>query len=330
MYIRGVIIEVNSSVSKGSEIGLLFFRLNFKLNRDENFLKGKKFASFRVTTQRSKKEFPLTSQEISEKVGGWIVEKLKKKVDLKNQEATCFIEVVEDYALLYLEKIKGPGGLPTSVSGKVICLLSGGIDSPVAAYEIMKRGVKVIYLHFHSFPYTDYASIEKVREIVGLLNQYQGKSKLYLVPFSKIQEQILTKTPAQFRVVLYRRMMMRIAQKIVRKEKALAIVTGESVGQVASQTLENIKAIGAVTDLPVLRPVIGQDKEEIIQKAKEIGTFKISILPHQDCCTRFVPKHPVTKAKLDEIKKVEENLNIEELVNLAIDQAKVDLIQLPT
>lgn len=286
-------------------------------------LKTKKFKSFRITTQRSKKDFAFTSQEVNEKVGEAVVKKLNKKVNLHNPDLTCFIEIVEKFVFLYLEKNKGPGGLPTSVSGKAVALLSGGIDSPVAAFAVMKRGVKVIFLHFHSHPYTDYASIEKVKEIVELLSQYQGRSKLYLLPFAKIQEEILTKTPAKLRVILYRRMMMRIAQKIAEKGKALAIVTGESVGQVASQTLENIKVIEKAIDLPVFRPLIGQDKQEIIDQAEEIGTFKISILPHQDCCSRFLPKHPATKAKSEEVKKAEEGLKIEKLVNSAIKQGEL-------
>ena len=321
--------QIQSSLKKVFGIAYFAFAVNSDQKAEKikekalELLKDKKFKSFRTTTQRSKKEFPLTSQQINEQVGEFIVEKLIKKVDLKNPDLTCFIEIVENFAFLYLEKIKGPGGLPTGVSSQAIVLLSGGIDSPVAAYQILKRGVKAIFLHFHSFPYTDQASIEKVGEIVELLSRYQGKSKLYLIPFAKIQEQILTKTPAKLRVVLYRRMMMKIAQKIAEKEKALALVTGESVGQVASQTLENIKVIEEVVDLPVFRPLIGQDKQEIIDQAKEIGTFKISIIPHQDCCSRFLPKHPATKARLDEVKKAEENLDIEELVNSAIAETEI-------
>lgn len=286
-------------------------------------LKDKKFKTFRVTTQRSEKEFPLTSQQINEQVGDEIRVKLKKEVNLKNPNITCFIEIVGKDAFIYSEKIKGAGGLPSGVSGKAVALLSGGIDSPVAAYQIMKRGTKVIFLHFHSFSYTDYASIEKAKEIVDLLSQYQGQSKLYLLPFAKIQEQILTKTPAKLRVVLYRRMMMRIGQRIAAKEKALALVAGESIGQVASQTLENIKAIEEAVSLPVFRPLIGQDKQEIIDQAKKINTFKISILPHQDCCARFVPKHPATRARLEEVKKAEEGIDINQLVNEAIKQTEI-------
>jgi len=289
-------------------------------------LRGKKFKTFKISTQRSKKEFPLTSQKVNEKVGAHIVKKLKAKVNLGKPNITCFIEIVEKYAFLYLKKIKGLGGLPVSVSGKAVVLLSGGIDSPVAAFLGMKRGIRVIFLHFHAYPHTDEASIEKVKKIVKLLNKYQQNSKLYLIPFAKIQEEILRKTPAKLRVILYRRFMLRIAAQICKKEKALAIFTGESVGQVASQTLENIKVIEESVRLPIFRPLIGQDKEEIINKAKEINTFEISILPYQDCCARFLPKHPETRAKLGEVLGAEKRLNIENLIEEAIKKSSVEKI----
>ncbi len=287
-------------------------------------LKNEKFKNFRITSHRSSKEFPLTSQEINEKVGAYIVDKLQKKVKLENSDLECFIEIVEKSAFLYLKKIKGLGGLPTSTGGKAIALISGGIDSPVAAFKAMKRGVRVIFLHFHAFPYTNQASIDKVKRIVEVLSEYQGKSKLYLIPFADIQREILLKTPAKLRVVLYRRMMLRIAKEVAKKEDALALVTGESLGQVASQTIENIKVINeAVKDLPILRPLIGDDKEEIIQKAKEIQTFNISILPYQDCCVRFIPEHPETKANLKEVKEAEKKLNIKKLTREAIEKTKI-------
>lgn len=289
-------------------------------------LKDKKFKSFRITAQRSKKEFALTSGQINEKVGEFIIEKLNKKVKLENPDATCFIEIVEKYAFLYAEKIKGPGGLPIGSGGKAIALISGGIDSPVASFYIMKRGVRIIFLHFHSEPYTEKASIEKVRRMIGVLNKFQFGSKLYSVPFSAIQKEILLKTPAKLRVILYRRFMFRIARKIAEKEKAKAIITGESVGQVASQTLENIRVIEESMDLPVLRPLIGFDKEEIIKKAREIGTFEISILPHQDCCSLFVPKHPETKAKLRDVLKAEEKLETEKIIGETVKTISVEKI----
>jgi thiamine biosynthesis protein ThiI len=286
-------------------------------------LKKKKFRNFRITAKRSKKDFVLTSPEINQRVGAFIVKNLKKKVDLDCPDITCFIEIVEKYVFLYTEKIKGPGGLPVSTGGKAVCLLSGGIDSPAAAFKIMKRGVEIVFLHFHAYPYTGKASIEKVRSIVEVLNKYQTESRLYLIPFSGIQKEILMKTPDNLRVILYRRMMLRIAQEIAKTEKAKAIVTGESIGQVASQTLENIRVIEQVADMPVLRPLIGEDKEEIINLAERIGTFRVSILPHQDCCARFLPKHPATKADLRTVIRAEKKLDIKRLVGLAVAKAEI-------
>jgi len=289
-------------------------------------LKNQKFKTFKITTQRSKKDFPLTSQQVNEEVGEYILNKLKKRVDLGKPDITCFIEIVEKYAFLYLKKIRGLGGLPVSCGGKAVVLLSGGIDSPVAAFKMMKRGVKVIFAHFHAYPYTNKASIEKVQKIVKILNKYQFGSKLYLVPFADIQKEILTKTPEKLRVILYRRMMLRIGQEMAKKEKAKALVTGENLGQVASQTLENLGIIEEAVGLPVLRPLLTKDKEEIINLAKSIGTFEISILPDQDCCVRFLPKHPATKADLEQIKKAEKRININRLIKSAIKSAETIVI----
>ena len=305
-------------------------------------LKSQKFKSFKIFAQRSKKDFTLTSKEINEKVGEYILKRfkiqtglfvpgncsaikkdlrLKIEVDLDNPNITCFIEIVEKYVFLYLEKILGPGGLPVSVSGKVVVLLSGGIDSPVAAFYIMKRGAKAIFVHFHSYPYTNKASIEKISKLIKILNKFQFNSRLYLIPFNFIQKQILLKTPAQLRIILYRRFMFRIAQEIAKKEKALAIVSGESLGQVASQTLENIKVIEQAVTLPIFRPLISEDKQDIIKKAQEINTFEISILPHQDCCARFLPKHPEIRAVLREVEKAEKKLDVEKLNEQALQKA---------
>ena len=286
-------------------------------------LEKKKFKTFRITTKRSKKDFPMTSQEINERVGAFIVKKLKRQVDLERPDITCFIEIVEKYAFLYTERIRGPGGLPLGTGGKAVCLLSGGIDSPVAAFKAMKRGVEIVFIHFHAYPYTDKASKEKVQNIVKILEKYQPGSKLYLVPFSDIQKEILIKTPDNLRIILYRRMMMRIAQEIAAKEKARAIITGESIGQVASQTLENIGVIEEAVSMPVLRPLISYDKEEIIGLAETIGTFKVSILPYQDCCARFLPKHPATKADLKAVLGAEKKLTTRGLINRALVKTEI-------
>ncbi len=233
-----------------------------------------------------------------------------------------FIEITNRYAFLYLEKIKGLGGLPVGVSGRAVSLLSGGIDSPVASFYAQKRGIELVFLHFHALPYVNKASLEKAEKIVKILNKYQFSSKLYLIPFADIQKEILLKTKASFRVVLYRRFMFRIAEILAKKEKAKVLITGESVGQVASQTLENIAVITRAISLPIFRPLICQDKQDIIEKAKEIGTYDISILPHQDCCSRFLPKRPATKANLTEVRKEENKLDIKKLIAKAIEKVE--------
>lgn len=304
-------------------------------------LQGQEFETFKISTQRSEKKFPLTSQQVNEQVGTYILERSERsevpckqgasllpglRVDLEKPDITLFIEIVEKYAFLYTEKIAGLGGLPVGVSGKAVSLLSGGIDSPVASFYAQKRGIKLIFVHFHALPYVNRASIDKVKKIIKVLNKYQFTSTLYLVPFSDIQKEILLKTKAKLRVVLYRRFMLRIAGVIAQKEKARALVTGESVGQVASQTLENITAIEEAVGLPVLRPLICQDKQEIIEKAKQISTFEISILPHQDCCARFLPKHPATKSNLREVKSEEAKLDVAKLIKNTIQRSEKIMI----
>ncbi len=288
-------------------------------------MKQRKLRSFKVETKRAWKEFPLTSPEISSKVGGYLRAKTKVKVDVKNPDVICFIEIANPKrAFVYLGKIKGLGGLPVSTGGRVVALLSGGIDSPVACFLTLKRGVGVVFVHFHSYPQTPKASQEKAALLAKLLTQYQFRSKLYLVPFLNIQKEIITKCPAKFRVILYRRFMFRIAEEITKKERAKALVTGESIGQVASQTIENIGVIEEAIGLSVFRPLIGMDKEEIIDLAKKIKSFEISILPHQDCCSLFIPKHPATKASLAKVKGAENKLNnIEKLTNEALRGAEI-------
>lgn len=274
-------------------------------------IKDKNFQTFRITTKRSNKNFPLTSMEVDRQVGEHIFESLKnKKVKLKNHDLECFIEITEKQALIYTKKIKGPGGLPIGVSGKGVCLLSGGIDSPVAAYRIMKRGMKIIFVHFHSYPYTDKASIEKVESLKKILENFQPNSKLITIPFAEIQKQIVAQVPDKYRIIFYRRFMLRLAEEIAKEKKAKCLITGESLGQVASQTIENISVIGQAVSMPILRPLIGYDKEEIIAQAKKINTFETSILPHNDCCNFLMPHQPETKARIKDILQIEEKLNI--------------------
>lgn len=290
-----------------------------------NLVNQRKYNSFRVETQRSDKSLPWTSVEVNQKVGAYLLKNTDIPVNLTNPELTCFIELVTGKAYLYLEKLKGAGGLPLSSGGRAVGLLSGGIDSPVACFQVMRRGVRIVFLHFHSYPYTDKASIDKARELVQILTSYQFKSRLYLLPFIDIQKEIIVKTPEKLRVILYRRMMLRIAAKIAQTEKAQAIVTGESLGQVASQTIENLRAIEAVTELPILRPLIGTDKQDIIAQAEAMGTYQTSIMPYQDCCAFFVPKHPETKANLEELQDAEAKLeNLEEMIEQAVRNASIE------
>ncbi|MFC1644407.1 tRNA uracil 4-sulfurtransferase ThiI [Patescibacteria group bacterium] len=285
------------------------------------------FETFRITTKRSNKEFPMTSEEINREVGAYVFEKANKPAKMKGADLECFIEIANDWALIYTQKIKGLGGLPVGSSGKALTMLSGGIDSPVAAYYGVKRGVKMDFVHFHSVPYTSPASNEKVRELAALLLQFQANAKIFMVPFAKIQQEIVMNTPEKLRVVLYRRMMLRIAERLAEDNKYLALYSGESVGQVASQTLENIKATEESVTIPVLRPLIGFNKDEIIEIAQKIGTFETSILPHEDCCTRFIPKHPETKSKLEDVKKAEENLDIEKMIESALEEMDIEKIK---
>lgn len=292
-----------------------------------NLLGDKSFDNFRITASRADKNFSLNSEEINKEIGAFIVEKTKAKVKLKNPQVECFVELANRRAFVYVDKIQGAGGLPVGSGGKCLALLSGGIDSPVAAYFALKRGAKVDFVHFHSLPYTSTASNEKVLELARELSKFQGKAKLFMIPFARIQQQVVMQAPEKLRVVFYRRLMMKIAQEIARQNKCLALITGEVLSQVASQTLENIYVTNDAVRMPIFRPLIGFDKIEIMRKAQEIGTYETSILPHEDCCTRFIPKHPETKAKLEEVKLAEEKLNLAELIEKAIEEVEVRIIK---
>jgi thiamine biosynthesis protein ThiI len=219
--------------------------------------------------------------------------------------------------------------LPTGTAGRVACLLSGGIDSPVAAWRMMKRGCAATFVHFHSYPILSHASIDKVRQLVELLTRYQLRSRLYLVAFGDIQQQVLLSVPGPMRVVIYRRLMLRIAERIARDREAQGLVTGDVVGQVASQTLENLAVIGEVATLPIFRPLIGMDKEEITAEAQRLGTYPVSIIPDQDCCTLFTPRNPLTRARLRTIEEAERALLVEKLVERAASEAAVEDFQFP-
>lgn len=281
------------------------------------------FETFRITTQRSEKNFPLTSEQISREVGAYIVEKMQKKVSLRNPEKTCFIEISGKSAFLYAKKIKGAGGLPVGTAGRAMVLLSGGLDSPVAAYYGLKRGLNVKFVHFHSIPYTSKASLDKVSQLAQALKEYKAVGKIFSVPFANAQKEIMLNCPESLRIILYRRTMLRIARAIAKKNKAQALITGDSLGQVASQTLENLSVVGQASEMLLLRPLIGLDKEEIMQKAREIGTYEISILPHDDCCTRLMPKKPALRSNLEEVLAAEKNLDIEKIISEAIKNTEI-------
>ncbi len=279
----------------------------------KEILKEKDFSYFRITTRRSDKKFPSTSPEVNKKVGEVICRELVKKVDLKNPDIECFIEITEKGSYIYTDKVRGYGGLPVGSSGKAVCLLSGGIDSPVAVFKMMKRGLKPVLVHFHAHPYLPRDSISKAKKIHQKLKEFYPEIKLYLIPLGDLQKEVVLLVPSKLRIIFYRREMYRIAQMIPIKEKAKGLVTGESLGQVSSQTLENIGVLDQVVNIPILRPLIGENKEEIISLSKEIETYPISILPDQDCCTLFNPSHPETKAELKRVLEVEEKMSLSSL-----------------
>jgi len=285
--------------------------------------------SFRVSATRADKRLPFTSPQVEREVGGLIKEATGWHVDLDRPALTVHIEMLPDGAFYFFGKEPGAGGLPTGTGGRVACLLSGGIDSPVAAYRMMRRGCSVLFIHFHSYPILSRASQEKVREIAALLTRYQLRSRLVLVPFGDLQQQVVLAVTPELRVVIYRRLMLRIAEKIARRWHARALVTGEVIGQVASQTLENMTAIAEATTLEILRPLVGMDKDEIAAEAERIDTFPISIIPDQDCCTLFTPRHPATRARLADVVRAEEALPIDEMAAAAVASVAVEDFRFP-
>ena len=293
------------------------------------YLEGRTCSSFRVSVKRADKRFPMTSPQIEREVGGRIQEARGWRVDLEQAELAIHVELLTTEAFYFFGKERGPGGLPTGTAGRVLCLLSGGIDSPVAAHRMMKRGCAVTFVHFHSYPILSRASIEKARQLVTLLTEWQHRSRLYLVPFGDIQQQVLLTVPGPMRVIVYRRLMLRIAEAIAQTRRAQAIVTGDVVGQVASQTLENLAVVGHVATLPLFRPLIGMDKEEITAEAIRLGTFPISIIPDQDCCTLFTPRNPQTRARLADIEAAEAALPIDALVDAAVRDSALEEFEFP-
>lgn len=285
--------------------------------------------TFRVSARRADKRIPFTSPQIEREVGGLIKQAKGWKVDLDDAALTIHLEMLPDHAFYFFGKIPGAGGLPSGTSGRLTCLVSGGIDSPVAAYRLMRRGCTVSFVHFHSYPILSRASQEKVREIVTLLTQYQQHARVAMVAFGELQQQVVLAVPPQYRVVIYRRLMLRIAEQLARKWKSRALVTGEAVGQVASQTLENMTVIAEACSLEILRPLVGMDKDEIADQAKAIGTLTISNIPDQDCCTLFMPRHPATRASLADVLRAEAALPIAEMVAGAVAAATIEEFSYP-
>lgn len=276
--------------------------------------------TFKVETKRADKTFPMTSIQLSQYVGGELDELYPNlKVDVHHPEFTVHVEVRDYAAFVHADPEPGAGGLPVGINGRAVSLLSGGIDSPVASWMIAKRGVALEMVHFFSYPYTSPEAKEKVLELARLLIPWCGRLTVHVVPFTAIQEELRRSCPPELFTLIMRRFMMRISERVARRCGAKSLVTGECLGQVASQTMEAMCVTGAVTKLPVLRPVVGMDKEDIVQIARKIGTFETSILPYEDCCTVFTPRHPRLRPTLEEIEVAEQGLNIEELVQAAVE-----------
>ena len=276
-------------------------------------------SSFKVEAKRADKSFPLNSIQLSQYVGGELHEAFPHlRPDMHHPDITVHLEVREEVAYVHADPEPGAGGLPVGIGGRAVSLLSGGIDSPVASWMIAKRGIAVDMVHFYSYPYTSPEAKEKVLDLARLLVPWCGRTVVHVVPFTAIQEELRRSCPEALFTILMRRFMMRIAQKVAGRIQAGALVTGESLGQVASQTLDAMACTNAVCTLPVLRPVVGMDKEEIVRIARRIGTFETSILPYEDCCTVFTPKHPRTKPKLEELEEAEAALDVEAMVDQAV------------
>ncbi len=280
--------------------------------------------TFKVEAKRADKNFPVKSPDISRQIGAAVLKGCKVlKVDVHNPDCLLFVDVRHDKSYIYQDKIAGFGGLPLGTNGKGLSLLSGGIDSPVATWMMAKRGMMIEAVHFHSFPYTSQRAQEKVEELAGMIAVYCGKFRLHVVNLLPIQEQIVQNCPEEETTILVRRFMMRIAQKIAENNGCCMLITGENLGQVASQTAESLVVTDAAVSMPVMRPLIAMDKVDIMDKAQEIGTYETSIQPYEDCCTVFLPKHPVTKPKLDRIKSSESRLDCDALIAAAVEAEEI-------
>lgn len=300
------------------------------LSKSAEYLKDSlsKIKTFKVEAKRSDKQFPLTSPEICREVGGKLLETNSHlKVDVHNPDLVVYVEIRDYYAYVRAEQIHGAGGLPVGTAGTASVLISGGIDSPVAAWTMAKRGLRLNAIHFASPPYTSPRAEQKVKTLLSKVARYSGTINLAIVPFTEIQDQIAKNCPEEYFTLIMRRMMMRISERIAKDSGSLALITGESLGQVASQTLPALVTTDYVTTMPVLRPLIGMDKEEIITISRNIDTFETSILPFEDCCTVFTPKHPKTRPTLESSELAEKNLPIYELIEKAINETEYTYIE---
>lgn len=286
-----------------------------------------KYKTFKIEARRSDKKFEFKSPEINARVGEYVLENTGFKVDVHSPDLEIIIDIGNKNCFIYFEKIKGIGGLPVETAGNLISLLSGGIDSPVASYMMMKRGARIIFVHFKNRTIRGAEDgVDKIKSLVKALNKFQRKSKLYIIPFDEFQEEIIVNIPSKNRMIIYRRFMLKTAEMIAEKENTMGIVMGDSLGQVASQTLENINAVYSTVNLPVFTPLIGMNKQEIIDMAKKIGTYEISIIPYPDCCSLLAAKHPETKARLEEIINQEKNLEIDVAIKKILAQTKPKII----
>ena len=279
--------------------------------------------TFKVHAKRANKKYPLISDQINREIAKVILQNTDLKVDVHNPDILVSIEIREEGAYVFTHTYKGAGGYPLGVGGKIMHMLSGGIDSPIAAYLLMKRGLRIECIHFASPPYTNAGVIEKLKDLLGKLNKYQPEIRLNIIPFTKLQEEIYKQSDESYAITIMRRMMFRLADGLAKRRRCLAISTGESVGQVASQTLESMNVINDVTNMPVLRPVVCYDKTEIIELARKIDTFDISIRPFEDCCTIFAPKNPKTKPSMQEVLKFEAKWDYQSMIEEALNNVEV-------
>lgn len=315
--------------------GMYSFSLALKIDQDlDNILKvgfdivkSEEGNTFKIRTKRIDKSYPYISDEINRKLAGEILKKSNKKVDVHNPDILLDIEIRDDGAYLFTKTIKGMGGYPSGTIGKCLVMLSGGIDSPVAAYLLLKRGVDITCIHYASPPYTNSGVIDKLEDILHKLTKYQTRIRLFIVPFTKIQEKIYEVSSEGYPITIMRRMMYRLASRLAKRLKINCLANGESIGQVASQTIDSLSVINEVTNMPVLRPLCTYDKVDIIKISEEIGTYDISIRPYEDCCTIFAPVKPKTSPHIDECLKIEEKFDFESLIEEALNNVEIKIIK---